>query len=156
MEQYIADFGTLKSVVHDNGLEFVSRQFQDLCRRHRILTHHTTPYHPRGYSTTKNCLGYPVCRVPTQMATVSGVLPDSVEPRCPFLNDRPTLLRLLRTSCPSSSGLSSTQYCRELRRIGGGPGGNQTNPSQTDPTVQGSGKQTENQSSRQCQTVDVG
>ena len=101
-------------------------------------------HHGEAPFLSQNCLGYPVCRVPTQMATVSGVLPDSVKPCSPFFNGRPTILRLLWTSCPSSSGLPSTQYCRGLRRTGGGPGGDQTDPPQTDPTVQGSGEQTEN------------
>ena len=72
MEQYIADFKTSQCVVHDNRLEFVSQQFQDLCRRHYILMHHTTSYHPRGNSTMERahssfktvlailCAGYPL------------------------------------------------------------------------------------------------
>ena len=50
---YLNDFGVPKSVILDNGGEFTSQQFKELCQTHNINTGYTTPYHPEGNSVTE-------------------------------------------------------------------------------------------------------
>ncbi len=53
MWQYVADYGTPRNVVMDNGGEFTSKDFQDFCTRHSITACYTTPYHPQGTGITE-------------------------------------------------------------------------------------------------------
>ena len=68
---YLNDFGVPNSVILDNGAEFTSNQFKDLCKAHKINTGFITPYHPQGNSVSERmhrtmktvlnimCKGYP-------------------------------------------------------------------------------------------------
>ena len=68
----MADFGTPRSIVLDNGGEFTSNEFRQFCNRHQITLHYTTPYHPQGNGITERmhrtlkmilsglCQGYPL------------------------------------------------------------------------------------------------
>ncbi len=50
--QYVADYGTPRSLVMDNGGEPTSRDFQQFCQPHHIAIFYTTPYHPQGNGVT--------------------------------------------------------------------------------------------------------
>lgn len=50
---YLTHFGVPHSLLSDNGGEFTSAQFKDLCRTHNIKLAYTTPYHPQGNSLTE-------------------------------------------------------------------------------------------------------
>lgn len=52
-KKYLNDFGVPKCVILDNGSEFTSQQFRDLCHSHNINTGYTTPYHPEGNSISE-------------------------------------------------------------------------------------------------------
>ncbi|XP_066968110.1 uncharacterized protein [Macrobrachium rosenbergii] len=43
----------LRCVILDNGAEFTSQQFRDLCQKHNINTGFITPYHPKGNSISE-------------------------------------------------------------------------------------------------------
>ncbi len=51
--QYLADYGTPRGIVLDNGGEFTSREFQQFCHKHHITLYYTTPYHPQGNGITE-------------------------------------------------------------------------------------------------------
>ena len=40
-------------MILDNGTEFTSNQFLELCKSHKINTRYTTPYHPQGNSISE-------------------------------------------------------------------------------------------------------
>ncbi|KAK1258009.1 hypothetical protein QJS04_geneDACA012714 [Acorus gramineus] len=44
----LARFGTPIMIITDNGHQFISQEFQDLCDKHHIELHHSTPYYPQG------------------------------------------------------------------------------------------------------------
>ncbi|XP_050710073.1 uncharacterized protein K02A2.6-like [Eriocheir sinensis] len=50
---YLADYGTPRGIVLDNGGEFTSREFQQFCHKHHITLFYTTPYHPQGNGITE-------------------------------------------------------------------------------------------------------
>ena len=50
---YLNDFGVPLSMIMDNGTEFTSTQFRELCKSHKINTGYTTPYHPQGNSISE-------------------------------------------------------------------------------------------------------
>ena len=52
-KNYLNDFGVPKGVILDNGGEFISQQFGDLCQSHHINTGFITPYHPEGNSISE-------------------------------------------------------------------------------------------------------
>ena len=68
---YLNDFGVPHSVILDNGAEFTSNQFRQLCISYNINTGFITPYHPQGNSVSERmhrtmktvlnimCKGYP-------------------------------------------------------------------------------------------------
>ena len=51
--RYVGDFGTPISLICDNGGEFTSIAFKDLCKRHGIRMGYITPYHPQENSLTE-------------------------------------------------------------------------------------------------------
>ena len=87
--RYVADFGAPKAILSDNGGEFVSRQYQDFCRRHHITYYYTTPYNPRGNGITERlhrslktilstlCQGYPL-KWPTYLAACQSIMNQAV------------------------------------------------------------------------------
>ena len=50
---YLQDFGIPTCVVLDNGAEFTSLQFKELCKAHNIKLGYITPYHPQGNSLSE-------------------------------------------------------------------------------------------------------
>ena len=68
---YMWDFGIPTTVILDNGAEFTSSQFRDMCKKCNIKLGYTTPYHPQGNSVSERmhrtmktvlnvmCKGYP-------------------------------------------------------------------------------------------------
>ena len=52
-KKYLNDFGVPKCVILDNGAEFTSQQFRELCQAHNINTGYITPYHPEGNSISE-------------------------------------------------------------------------------------------------------
>ena len=52
-QKYLNDFGIPRCVILDNGTEFTSQQFKDLCQLHNIQTGFITPYHPEGNSVSE-------------------------------------------------------------------------------------------------------
>ena len=72
MEGYVSDFGAPTSLLADNGGEFTSAAFREMCRKFHIQTGYITPYHPQGNSLTERmhrtckgilralCQGYPL------------------------------------------------------------------------------------------------
>ena len=89
LESYVADFGPPQSLVSDNGGEFLSTPYQAFLTRHHITAHYTTPYNPRGNSTTERihrplktilaslCAGYPL-RWPHYLAACQAALNGAV------------------------------------------------------------------------------
>ncbi|MEL6803794.1 MAG: DDE-type integrase/transposase/recombinase, partial [Bacteroidota bacterium] len=80
-ESYIQDFGTPTTVILDNGAEFTSRQFRDLCQRCNIKLGYITPYHPEGNSVTervhktlKSIIGTLCLEVPYNWPRMIGVI----------------------------------------------------------------------------------
>ena len=53
LRTYLHDFGVPVSMITDNGGEFTSQQFRDLCHAHNISLGYTTPYHPQGNSLSE-------------------------------------------------------------------------------------------------------
>ena len=44
-KEWISRFGTPEQIISDNGRQFISTDFRNLCNRYGIEHHHTTPYH---------------------------------------------------------------------------------------------------------------
>ena len=65
---YLNDFGVPQAVILDNGAEFTSTQFKDLCQIHKIKLGYITPYHPQGNSISE--------RMHRTMKTVLKILCD--------------------------------------------------------------------------------
>ena len=88
-ERYVSDFGAPASLLCDNGGEFVAATFKELCRRHKIRTGYTTPYHPQGNSLTERmhrtvksilgalCRGHPL-RWPKLLQDIQVVMNQAV------------------------------------------------------------------------------
>ncbi len=53
LDNFIADYGQPRTVVADNGGEFVNRELQNFCQKHHITIYYTTPYHPQGNGVTE-------------------------------------------------------------------------------------------------------
>lgn len=50
---YLHDFGVPVALIADNGGEFTSQQFKQLCGVHQINVGYITPYHPQGNSLSE-------------------------------------------------------------------------------------------------------
>ncbi len=91
MWQYVADYGTPCNIVMDNGGEFTSKDFQDVCTRHHITACYTTPYHPQGNGITERmhrtlksvlaalCQGHPL-RWPKLLQPCQVIMNQAVHP----------------------------------------------------------------------------
>ena len=88
-QDYLYDFGAPQYLLLDNGGEFTSQQFRDLCRTYHIKLGYTTPYHPRGNSVTERmhqtlktvlanlCRGHPL-RWPNYIGECQRVLNSAI------------------------------------------------------------------------------
>ena len=73
--KYLNDFGVPTTVILDNGAEFTSTQFRDLCQIHKSKLGFITPYHPQGNSISE--------RMHRTMKTVLNVLCEGHPHRWP-------------------------------------------------------------------------
>ncbi len=119
MWQYVADYGTARDIVMDNGGEFTSKDFQDFCTRHTITACYTTPHHPQGngiiermHRTLKSvlaalCQGHPL-RWPNLLQPCQVIMNQAVhtstgqQPYFAYFSRHPP--RLVSASLPSVDG----------------------------------------------------
>ncbi len=119
MWQYVADYGTPRNIVMDNGGEFTSKDLRDFCTRHSITACYTTPYHPQGNVITERmhrtlksvlavlCQGHPL-RWPKLLQPCQVIMNQAVhtstghQPYFSFFSRYPS--RLVSASLPSVEG----------------------------------------------------
>ena len=119
LREFILNFGPPKTILTDNGGEFASQAFRDLCHSYNIVTALTTPYHPQGNSVTERmhrtmksvlaclCNGYPL-RWPKLLLQCQAILNTSfhtttgTQPYFAFFSRYPP--RLFNSDLPSVEG----------------------------------------------------
>ena len=122
--KYVADFGPPRTIISDNGGEFVPRQYQEFCQ---IQIHYcyTTPYNPRGngvterlYHSLKTIFSTLLPRIPTEMAFVSLYHSGHHESSRPHFNRSAIIFCILKRrlrSCLTSH--TSNRYVKFSREI---------------------------------------
>ncbi|KAG0715347.1 hypothetical protein GWK47_001334 [Chionoecetes opilio] len=86
MWQYLADYGTPRNIVLDNGGEFTSREFQQFCTRHQKHSCYTPPPSPsRKFGDREDAQDPEVSpldlcqRAPSELAHVVAAVPNHYE-----------------------------------------------------------------------------